>query len=434
MLCAGGDYDFWTPLDTYTPARGGAGGDVARIGGTFTAPPPREQTRAPTTAFISLAREHAPAVGTHSHLHTSSGTGGPRTAQLTAQWEAEEAPSPARAPRASDNTASLPVHGYHTDVLGPSAHSGRNTTAVHARSGGGSSISGGGGSGDPGSVGSIAPWYAAASSTAYAMPSCGGSRGGSRSVDLGVVFDGTESMKPYWVQCKAKILEIVDTVKAALPEGSDVHVGVVNYRDVGVTPPVLIKAFSADIEDVKLFIASQVRKRTLLTNVQLMQLINSATAGLPLPEICASHSPLQDTNSRGNTDFPEDVAGGLRALQSLDWRKGAVRLVVHIGDAPGHGTNYHDGQYHDSRAGNLHEDKLEPLVVWLAEFPINYYFVRIGKHTDKMVDKLQAAYNAVGARKRNVEVLTLGDASVGDLLAAFTQAVTTSVRSFGGIS
>ena len=187
---------------------------------------------------------------------TPAGDGPPRTA---APWE--DAAQRSYAIAHSSDPRAPRTHG----ATGPPAPTtGRSNIVPTKAAGYGAEERGGRSSGDPGSVASLS-WYSTSAGAGYAAPSFGGSgggrNGGSRSVDLAIVFDGTESMKPYWVQCKAKIVEIVDCVKAALPEGSGVRVGVINYRDVGVSPPVVIKGFSSDIEDVKHFIATQVRKQ-----------------------------------------------------------------------------------------------------------------------------------------------------------------------------
>lgn len=39
--------------------------------------------------------------------------------------------------------------------------------------------------------------------------------------------------------------------------------------------------------------------------------------------------------------------GGIKAAADLNWES-ATRLLYHIGDAPCHGTEYHDGDLGDS--------------------------------------------------------------------------------------
>lgn len=42
------------------------------------------------------------------------------------------------------------------------------------------------------------------------------------------------------------------------------------------------------------------------------------------------------------SDFPEDVAGGLKLATGLNWRN-KVRVCILIADAPCHGSFYHSG-------------------------------------------------------------------------------------------
>merc|ERR1712137_360049 len=44
----------------------------------------------------------------------------------------------------------------------------------------------------------------------------------------------------------------------------------------------------------------------------------------------------------GGGDAPEDVVGGLRHVVDRDW-VASTRVVIHIADAPCHGSVYHDG-------------------------------------------------------------------------------------------
>ena len=46
--------------------------------------------------------------------------------------------------------------------------------------------------------------------------------------------------------------------------------------------------------------------------------------------------------SSENPDGPEDVAGALKKALSLTW-KGDTRIIIHIADAPAHGSEYNGG-------------------------------------------------------------------------------------------
>jgi len=40
-------------------------------------------------------------------------------------------------------------------------------------------------------------------------------------------------------------------------------------------------------------------------------------------------------------DDPEDVFSGIEEAARMDWRS-RVRVIIHLGDAPQHGTDFHD--------------------------------------------------------------------------------------------
>lgn len=46
----------------------------------------------------------------------------------------------------------------------------------------------------------------------------------------------------------------------------------------------------------------------------------------------------------GGQDVPEDVLGGMAVVAGLDWSS-VIRILYHIGDAPCHGSDFHDEQF-----------------------------------------------------------------------------------------
>lgn len=40
--------------------------------------------------------------------------------------------------------------------------------------------------------------------------------------------------------------------------------------------------------------------------------------------------------------MPEDVINGLEQLYKLNWRKNSTKAIIHIADAPCHGSDYSD--------------------------------------------------------------------------------------------
>ncbi len=48
---------------------------------------------------------------------------------------------------------------------------------------------------------------------------------------------------------------------------------------------------------------------------------------------------LENVEARGGGDECEDIFGGLQNVLALDW-KFPTRIVIHVGDAPQHGSRY----------------------------------------------------------------------------------------------
>ena len=125
-------------------------------------------------------------------------------------------------------------------------------------------------------------------------------------LDLVFLVDETGSMGAYIDEVKRRLLEIVDTLRAA-PLCRSLRMGLVSYRD---HPPQddtfasRVVPLTADIESIR-------------TGVARMQ-------------------------ASGGGDGPESVTDGLYDLVRLDWRPRAARVVVWVGDAPPHGVEPHN--------------------------------------------------------------------------------------------
>ena len=57
------------------------------------------------------------------------------------------------------------------------------------------------------------------------------------------------------------------------------------------------------------------------------------------------HDPAFQVTSRVpagcSPDDPEDVFSGIEAAMHMDWSS-RLRVIIHLGDAPQHGTDFHD--------------------------------------------------------------------------------------------
>jgi hypothetical protein len=62
--------------------------------------------------------------------------------------------------------------------------------------------------------------------------------------------------------------------------------------------------------------------------------------------------------SSANCDTAEDVAGALKKALSLTW-KGDTRIIIHIADAPAHGSEYNGG-CNDNHPGPQDPDRMLP--------------------------------------------------------------------------
>jgi hypothetical protein len=89
--------------------------------------------------------------------------------------------------------------------------------------------------------------------------------------------------------------------------------------------------------------------------------------------------------AEGGGDTAEDIMPGLDQVFKLKWKPHSTKVLIHIADAPCHGSAYHNGVI-DSRSsdsGTSHEARLSRL----AQQNVFYYFGYINKeYTDKMIN------------------------------------------------
>ena len=92
--------------------------------------------------------------------------------------------------------------------------------------------------------------------------------------------------------------------------------------------------------------------------------------------------------AKGGGDAPEDVLGGLEATINLAWSSGS-KVIFHIGDAPQHGSRFHD-LGGDSHPGDDPRGlKAEDLFRNLKQIGVRYFFGKINNSTDKMFKVFQ---------------------------------------------
>eukprot|EP01039_Chlorochromonas_danica_P011803 gene11803-13285_t len=106
----------------------------------------------------------------------------------------------------------------------------------------------------------------------------------------------------------------------------------------------------------------------------------------PFTEDASSISDfLQSQRAMGGGDEAEDVLGGLEGVKNvLDWLA-KIRILYHIGDAPGHGVELHDSKVTDNRSNEFGEAHYRPVLRSLDDKEIKYFFGKIKPRTDMMI-------------------------------------------------
>ena len=97
---------------------------------------------------------------------------------------------------------------------------------------------------------------------------------------------------------------------------------------------------------------------------------------------------VSSVKASGGGDEPEDVHGALHKAMQMDWGIGGskTRVLVHIADAPCHGTKYHACGGDSYPGGDPHGLQSEELLRGLRQLGVCYSFGRINSSTDHMVE------------------------------------------------
>jgi len=109
------------------------------------------------------------------------------------------------------------------------------------------------------------------------------------------------------------------------------------------------------------------------------------------------HSFLSPVSASGGGDAPEDIAGALAEAVKANWDS-ASRIILHFGDAPCHGKQYHDCA-DDYPNGDPNGYEPEILLRKLMEMDVDYTFARMNNSTDKMIAIFKSVVQKYGARK-----------------------------------
>eukprot|EP01043_Picozoa_sp_COSAG02_P011089 COSAG02_NODE_403_length_23058_cov_12.124134_6_plen_797_part_00 len=196
--------------------------------------------------------------------------------------------------------------------------------------------------------------------------------------DLVLMLDCTGSMGCWIAESKKKLISITEQISCWFPDGEGgLRVGFVAYRDINDRDQYVIVDPTSNFDE-------------------LLEAINAQSAS-------------------GGGDTPEDIAGAFHKVLQLPLREEATKLLVHICDAPCHGTRYHSADDTYPKGDPDGRDP-EQLLAQMAARGIDYVLFDVdpgGMLLEKMKQLFKEAYDgAVGRTSLEMGVYALGhDAS-----------------------
>ncbi len=211
----------------------------------------------------------------------------------------------------------------------------------------------------------------------------------SASVDLLFLVDCTGSMSPFIVNIRNRIVDSASEIKR-IHSQLTLRLAFVGYRDHtdGVNR-LSILPFTQDASAFKEFVRGQ-----------------SATGG---------------------DDECEDVHGGMNAAANLEWAS-QTRILFHVGDAPAHGTEFHNGCNDRYPTGDPNGLNAKTLLESLRSKNILYSFGRINHSTDKMVRRFNELVGAPYVTQQSVEGSTLMEKVTKSVSVSVSRSVSSSAR------
>ena len=178
----------------------------------------------------------------------------------------------------------------------------------------------------------------------------------SREFDIVYLLDATGSMGSYLAAARDQCINISNQLKSELSQ-FDFNFGAVFYRDPIDCPGERnhTYALKSDVEALKRELASE--------------------------------------SASGGGDGPEDWVGGFdMALDNIAWRSG-TRLIIHIADAPAHGSQWCGSSNHESE-----NSKLYPMVQKCVDKNIKIIGFQIGSYPKPSFSKFEKEYNSRGGK------------------------------------
>jgi hypothetical protein len=212
------------------------------------------------------------------------------------------------------------------------------------------------------------------------------------------LVDCTSSMNSYIEGVKNSITSCANKYRHLYPESS-LYFGFVGYRDFGDSPQYSCKDFTSS-----------------------------------LPEFI---SFVEGVRSFGGGDTAEDVVGGLNQATSLSWDvsgSGTSRILVHIADAPAHGSEYNGGcddKYASSPTPDGSSKDATPHLKVLKSTQVHYFFYRVNNSCDAMVAKFNEHLQTPSKRQDYITIQQLSDvAKLADtVLKTFSSSVLQTMSS-----
>jgi hypothetical protein len=186
-------------------------------------------------------------------------------------------------------------------------------------------------------------------------------------------------MTGHWHAIQTQMSHLVDEIAKCYPE-VPLRVGFAGYREHGDSDRLPIQPLTSVVKEFE-----RVAK-------------SCSTAG-----------------GRGNC---ADIHGGLDGAAHFEW-KSTTRVLIHFGDEPCHGTQFHDyGQGDGYWAGDPTGLVMEDIISLLRENNVTYFFGRITSRTDKMIEVIE---------KMGIKVTTMDAAQAQSIMASVASAVASSM-------
>ena len=168
--------------------------------------------------------------------------------------------------------------------------------------------------------------------------------------DIVFFMDATRSMQQYIDACRKEIISISNELKQKYSD-LDFNYGGVFYRDPVDSPTDKHEIFnlSKNVTDLENFLAN--------------------------------------VKAYGGGDGPEDWVGGIeKVLNEINWRKG-TKLMIHIADAPAHGTNYCTAKKYTEEG-----EKLDNLIKIVAEQNIKIVSLVVNRYVERSFNRVKVMY------------------------------------------